>query len=197
MSYQPSPSRLEAFSDGVIAVIITIMVLELKAPRENGFAGLLTVAPTLGVYLLSFFTGIYWVNHHHLVDRLKHVDHVVLWANLIFLFFLSLLPFFTNYMAEKHIDSFSVAIYVASLLMTALSFTVLQKCVGWRMRNADRADPEEIALQAAEVRKAIISLAILILAIGLSYVHPSLGLAAAALVTVLWFMPTFGVRRTG
>ena len=79
MAYQPSPSRLEAFSDGVIAVIITIMVLDFKVPKDPGMAGLLTVLPTLAVYLLSFtFVGIYWVNHHHLVDRLKRVDHLIL-----------------------------------------------------------------------------------------------------------------------
>ncbi len=123
MPAQPSPSRLEAFSDGVIAVIITIMVLELKVPRDPGMAGFVTTIPTLAVYAQSFaFTGIYWVNHHHLIHRLKRVDHLILWTNLIFLFCLSLLPFFTNYLVEKHLDSFSVGLYAVSLLVTGVVF---------------------------------------------------------------------------
>ncbi|WP_433967034.1 TMEM175 family protein [Tunturiibacter gelidiferens] len=98
-----TPARLEAFSDGVIAVIITIMVLELKVPHQEGVAGLYTVLPTLAVYAISFaFTGIYWINHHHLVHRTEEADELVLYANLFFLFWLSLLPFFTSYVLEKN-----------------------------------------------------------------------------------------------
>jgi uncharacterized membrane protein len=98
MTHPPaSPARLEAFSDGVIAVIITIMVLELKVPHQDGLAGLYAVLPTLAVYLLSFtFTGIYWINHHHLVHRTDEADSLILYANLAFLFTLSLLPFCTS-----------------------------------------------------------------------------------------------------
>jgi uncharacterized membrane protein len=89
-------ARLEAFSDGVLAVVITIMVLELKVPEKDGMRGLLSIAPTLFVYLLSFcFTGIYWINHHHLIRRIERCDHRVLYANLAILFSISLLPFFT------------------------------------------------------------------------------------------------------
>ena len=196
MAYQPSPSRLEAFSDGVIAVIITIMVLEFKVPKTDGFAGLLSLAPTLAVYALSFaFTGIYWVNHHHLIDRLKQVDHLILWANLGFLFCLSLLPFFTGYMVEKHLDSFSVAVYAASSCVTGMSFSLLQKASIRRLRHTAETDPEEIAMQAAEVRKGKISLVVYMLAMGLAYVRPVLGLSGAALVTVLWIVPTLGLER--
>ena len=194
MAYQPSPGRLEAFSDGVIAVIITIMVLEFKVPQADSFAGLRTLAPTLAVYLLSFaFTGIYWVNHHHLIDRLKHVDHLILWANLGFLFCLSLLPFFTNYMAVKGRDSFSVAVYAGLLLVTGTSFAGLQKAVGRHLRHAN-TDAEELALQAAEQRKAMISLGMYLAAIPLAFVGPSLALGDTALVTVLWILPTLGLR---
>ena len=107
MADRPTPSRLESFSDGVIAVIITIMVLEFKVPAPDGMAGLRTILPTLAVYLLSFaFTAIYWVNHHHLVHRLKRVEPLILYANLTFLFCLSLLPFFTSYLLQKHISCF-------------------------------------------------------------------------------------------
>lgn len=102
-----STSRLEAFSDGVIAVIITIMVLELKVPSQKGIAGLLTILPTLIVYFISFsFTAIYWINHHHLVSRIEQADQRTLYANLAFLFCLSLLPFFTSYVLDKESDSF-------------------------------------------------------------------------------------------
>jgi uncharacterized membrane protein len=101
-------TRLEAFSDGVIAVIITIMVLELRVPHENGLAGLWSVAPRLGIYLLSFLmVGIYWINHHDLIRRIETVDYRVLWSNLIFLFVLSLIPYFVEYLDEKSFDSFS------------------------------------------------------------------------------------------
>jgi len=195
MPYEPSPSRLEAFSDGVIAVIITIMVLEFKVPKENGFAGLKTICPTLAVYLLSFtFTGIFWVNHHHLVDRLKRVDHLILWANLGFLFCLSLLPFFTNYMVEKRLDSFSVAVYAGLLFTTGVGFTLLQKAISRHLRHV-HADPEELALQEAEVRKGKISEAMYLVAIGLAFVRPWLALTDAALVTVLWILPTLGLKH--
>jgi uncharacterized membrane protein len=196
MSYQPSPSRLESFSDGVIAVIITIMVLEFKVPQANGIAGLRTILPTLAVYLLSFsFTGIYWINHHHLVNRLKHVDSLILWANLGLLFFLSLLPFFTDYMVVKGRDAFSVALYASSLLMTGLSFTLLQKAIGRHLRRADSVPAHELALHDAQEIKGKISLAIYALAIGLAYVRPALALVATALVTVMWIVPTLGLEK--
>jgi uncharacterized membrane protein len=194
MAYQPSPSRLEAFSDGVIAVIITIMVLDFKVPKADGIAGLLSLAPTLAVYALSFaFTGIYWVNHHHLIDRLKKVDHLILWANLGFLFCLSLLPFCTAYMVDKHLDSFSVAVYAGLSCTTGLSFSLLQKASMRRLRHTAETDPEEIAMQAAEVIKGKISLGVYLIAMGLAYVRPALGLGGAALVTVLWIVPTLGL----
>jgi uncharacterized membrane protein len=196
MPYQPSPARLEAFSDGVIAVIITIMVLEFKVPHEDGFAGLRVLAPTLAVYLLSFvFTGIYWVNHHHLIDRLKHVNALILWANLGLLFCLSLLPFFTNYMVEKHMNSFSVAVYAALLGITGLSFTLLQKATTRTLRHTHEVDPEELALQLAETWKGKISLLIYLAAMGLAQISPALGLAAIGATTLMWILPTLGLRH--
>ena len=196
MSFKPSPSRLESFSDGVIAVIITIMVLEFKVPQANGVAGLRSIMPTLTVYLLSFsFTGIYWVNHHHLVHRLKHVDSLILWANLGLLFFLSLLPFFTNYMMVKGLDSFSVALYVASLLVSGLSFMLLQKAISRHLRHTDHVPAHELALHRAEEIKGKISLAVYAIAIGLAYIRPALALVATALMTVMWIVPTLGLEK--
>jgi uncharacterized membrane protein len=196
MQAQPSPSRLEAFSDGVIAVIITVMVLELKVPSEPGLSGFVTTIPTIAVYGQSFaFTGIYWVNHHHLIDRLKRVDHLILWANLIFLFCLSLLPFFTSYLVEKHIDSFSAALYSVSLLVTGCSFTLLQKAITRHLRHSPTLDaPVEIHLQLAEQRKAFVSLAMYLTAVPLAFWHPYLALVTVAAVTVIWIIPTFGLK---
>ena len=196
MPAQPSPARLEAFSDGVIAVIITIMVLELKVPHEPGMAGFLTTIPTIAVYAQSFaFTGIYWVNHHHLIDRLKRVDQLILWVNLIFLFCLSMLPFFTNYLVEKHLDSFSVGLYALSLLVTGCSFTLLQKSITRHLRHTPALDaPEEMQLQLAEQRKAFVSLAMYLAAVPIASWHPYLSLVTVALVTVIWIIPTFGLK---
>jgi uncharacterized membrane protein len=197
MAYQPSPSRLEAFSDGVIAVIITIMVLDFKVPKEDGLPGLMSVLPTLLVYLLSFtFVGIYWVNHHHLVDRIKRVDHFILWANLGLLFWLSLTPFVTSYMIDKHLDSFSVAVYLWSLLLTGGSFSVLQWAIRRHIsRSGEPHNPEEAELHFAEQRKGYLSCAIYLSGTLLAFKGPMLGLACAAGVTLLWIIPTFGIQH--
>jgi uncharacterized membrane protein len=186
-----SPARLEAFSDGVIAVIITIMVLEIKVPHENGLAGLHAILPTLGVYALSFaFTGIYWINHHHLVHRTEEADTNILYANLLFLFFLSLLPFFTSYLLEKEIDSFSVAVYATSMVITGFSFLLLRIAIGSRLKKAGTIDQEDIAVQ----RKHYLSLALYLVAIPLAFYHSYVALGVIALVTVVWIYPTAAVK---
>ncbi len=134
-----SPGRLEAFSDGVIAVIITIMVLELKMPHDSGWPGLRQVTPTLLVYLLSFmFTGVYWVNHHELIGQLHRCNNRILWANLIWLFSLSLIPFFTSYVADHNMDAFSVAIYSACMLFAGMSFLLLRYTVDCKLERESR-----------------------------------------------------------
>jgi uncharacterized membrane protein len=182
-------TRLEAFSDGVLAVIITIMVLELKIPHENGISGLLSIAPTLFIYLLSFaFTGIYWINHHHLISRVERADPRVLYANLGFLFCASLLPFFTSYVIEKDADAFSVALYAASMILTAVAFLFLRLAVGRLLRLTGELQQEDIATQ----RKHYASLALYLIAIPLAHFHPWLALATITLVTVVWIVPTAG-----
>ncbi len=184
-------TRLEAFSDGVLAVIITIMVLELKVPHEDGFAGLLTIAPILFIYLLSFaFTAIYWINHHHLIHRVEQCDHRVLYANMGFLFSASLLPFFTAYVIEKHSDSFSVALYAASMIFTALCFFFLRLSVERLLRQTGELRPEDIATQ----RKHIASMALYLAAIPLAQFHPYLALGSITLVTVIWIIPTASAK---
>src|SRR5258708_1712621 len=122
--------RLEAFSDGVIAIIITIMVLELKVPHEADLEGLRPLAPTFASYALSFvFVGIYWNNHHHLFQVVRHVNGAVLWANLGLLFFLSLVPFGTAWMGESHFGSWPVALYGVIFLLAAVAYTGLAQLV--------------------------------------------------------------------
>ena len=189
--------RLEAFSDGVIAVIITIMVLELKAPHGAAIVDLLPVLPTFLTYVLSFtYVGIYWVNHQHLVDRLKQVDTLVMWANLGLLFWLSLTPFVTSYMIDKHFDSFSVALYLCTLMLTGASFGVLQWAVRRRIqRSGQPHDAAEAKLHTAEQRKGYTSVAVYLVGAVLAFQKPALGLVCAAIVTLQWIIPTLGIRH--
>jgi uncharacterized membrane protein len=193
MSSNPSEmksSRLEAFSDGVIAVIITIMVLELHVPRQDGLAGLWSMAPRLGIYLLSFLmVGIYWINHHELVRRTEVVDYRILWANLIFLFVLSLIPYVVDYVDEKLFDRFATILYDATMLLGGLAFFVLRWTVmrlQWKAGSLRSSDQ-------AELRKHTVSLCIYLLAIAVAYYRPWLSLAITALVTVVWIVPGAGV----
>src|SRR6266702_701016 len=125
-----SKGRLEAFSDGVIAILITIMVLELKVPHGADVAALRPVIPVFLSYVLSFvFLGIYWNNHHHLLQAIKHVDGRVLWANLHLLFWLSLIPFATGWLGENHVAPLPTALYGVFLLMAAAAWTILQTTI--------------------------------------------------------------------
>jgi len=183
-------TRLEAFSDGVLAVIITIMVLEIKVPEQNGPAGLLKIAPILFIYFLSFtFIGIYWINHHHLIHRIEQADPRVLYANLAFLFSASLLPFFTAYVLEKHSNSFSVALYAASMIVTGFAFLLLRLSVGRLLKQTGELQAEDIATQ----RKHYASLALYVIAIPLAQFHPYLALSAITLVTVVWIVPSAAI----
>jgi TMEM175 potassium channel family protein len=187
-----TPARLEAFSDGVIAVIITIMVLELKVPHQDGLAGLLSVVPTLCVYAISFaFTGIYWINHHHLVHRTEEADELVLYANLFFLFCLSLLPFLTSYVLDKKMDSFSVALYASSMVVTGFSFMLLRLAVARRLRLAGKLETQDTAVQ----HKHWMSLLTYLVAAPMAlYGHTRIALGLCAFVTVIWVTPTAGVK---
>jgi uncharacterized membrane protein len=186
-----TPARLEAFSDGVIAVIITIMVLELKVPHQDGLAGLRAVLPTLCLYFISFaFVGIYWINHYHLLHRTEEADELILYANLGFLFCLSLLPFFTSYVLDKKMDSFSVAIYVSSLIVTGFSFLLLRLAISRRLRHAGRFEEEDKAVE----RKNWLSLFVYVIAVPLAFQHPHMALGLAAFVTVIWVTPTVGIK---
>ena len=156
-----SPGRLEAFSDGVIAVIITIMVLELKVPEADGMAGLRAVLPTIFLYLLTFVQiGIYWVNHHYLVDEVETVSHGILWANLMFLFCLSLFPFATDWIGVKGLSSFTTALYAAVSILPGArihgavdSDTLAER--GARARKLGQADRVRLALSRSHSRSLL------------------------------------------
>ncbi len=175
-----SPARLEAFSDGVIAVIITIMVLELKVPVADGWKGLHAVLPTLTLYLLSFLqVGVYWVNHHYLIDEAETVSHGTLWANLIFLFCLSLFPFATAWVGEKHLSPFSTALYAAVSILPGVSYTAL-----WLTIRAKSTAPPH-----ATWSKLIASTSLYLLAIPAALYNPMLALGLIGVVAVMWLLP--------
>ena len=162
-----------------------------RSPHQDGIAGLRAVLPTLCLYLISFaFTGIYWINHHHLVHRTDEADELILYANLGFLFCLSLLPFFTSYVLDKKMDSFSVALYVASMVVTGFSFLLLRLAISRRLRHTDKLEAEDTAVE----RKNWLSLFVYLVAIPLAYQHPHVALGLVAFVTVIWVTPTTGIK---
>ena len=179
---QLTPARLQAFSDGVIAVIITIMVLELKVPSKDvsDIAGLHAILPLLLVYLLSFVqTGIYWVNHHYLLDDLRQVSHGILWSNLALLFSLSLIPVATDWVGVRGISSFSVALYSLVCAFPGVSWMVLSTLICYR---SDRPLASGLGQQA-------ISFALYVGAIPMAWVSPYISLGMICLVAVLWLLP--------
>ncbi len=177
--------RLEAFSDGVIAIIITIMVLELKVPHGASFDALLPLLPVLGSYVLSFiYVGIYWNNHHHMLHLVHQVSGGVLWANLHLLFWLSLIPFVTAWMGENHFHTAPVAAYGVVLLMCAVAYTILARSlIAHHRENA--ALGEAIGTD----RKGWASIALYVAGIGLSFVNSWLGFATYICVAVMWLIP--------
>ncbi len=178
-------ARLEAFSDGVIAIAITIMVLGLQTPRGAALADLLKLVPQLLSYLLSFtYVGIYWVNHHHLLQTVSRVNGRILWANLHLLFWLSLIPFVTNWVAEHHRDAIPVAAYGAVLLMCSIAFFLLRlTLLGSEGRDS------RLARSAGKGVKNSWSIALYGLAIPLSLWSPLSGSAIYVLLALLWFVP--------
>jgi len=177
--------RLEAFSDGVIAVIITVMVLEMKVPHGTDFAALQPVLPIFLTYVLSFvYVGIYWNNHHHMFHVVHHVNGSVLWANLHLLFWLSLVPFVTGWMGENHFETIPVVAYGIVLLCAALSYTILTRVL---LSIHDRESP--FARGLGSDFKGYISLAIYLVSIAVAFIQPWVACAGYVLVACLWFVP--------
>lgn len=184
--------RLEAFSDGVIAIIITIMVLELRVPVGDNIKDLAPVVPVLFSYVLSFvYIGIYWNNHHHMIYAVDRINGSVLWANLHLLFWLSLIPFVTAWMGENHFAKWPVVLYGIVLIMNAIAYTIL--C--WLL--VQEAGPDS-ALATALGRdwKGKLSLVIYATAIALAFLNPWLGFALYVIVAIIWFIPDRRIEKT-
>jgi uncharacterized membrane protein len=178
-------SRLEAFSDGVIAIIITIMVLELKVPHGDGLAALRPLLPVFFSYVLSFvYVGIYWNNHHHLLHAVKHVNGFALWANLHLLFWLSLTPFVTAWMGENHFPPVPVALYGFVLFMAGLAYSNLVRVL---VKHHGR--DSTLARAIGGDGKGKISLAAYLSAIPLAFVDARISLGLYFAVAALWFVP--------
>jgi uncharacterized membrane protein len=183
--------RLEAFSDGVLAIIITIMVLELKVPHGADLAALEPLLPVFLSYVLSFvYVAIYWNNHHHLLQAVKKVDGPVLWANTHLLFWLSLFPFATAWMGENHFATLPVAMYGVVLLAAALAYTVLVRVL------IARHEPGSLLAQAiGRDLKGNVSLVMYVVGIGLSFVAWWLGAIVYAAVAMIWLVPDTRIER--
>lgn len=186
-------SRLEAFSDGVFAIIITIMVLELKVPEVSGPRELVRLLPMLGSYLLSFaYLGIYWGNHHHLLHSAKRVSSAIIWANMHLLFWLSLVPFSTAWMGRTHFERFTVAVYGGLLLVCGLAYTVLSKAI---MRTHKEKTPLTDALAKGDI-KGVISVVLYGSSIPIAiYVHPMISAALFVAVAIMWIIPSREIER--
>jgi uncharacterized membrane protein len=186
-----SKGRMEAFSDGVIAIIITIMVLEMKAPHGADPADLWALVPVFLSYVLSFvFLGIYWNNHHHLMQAVHHVDGRVLWANLHLLFWLSLTPFVTGWMGENHFAPWPVALYGAVLLLAGCAYFVLS-----RVLIARHGKESALARAVGRDVKGKVSVALYALAIPLAFVDRRLSCALYVAVAILWLVPDRRIEK--
>ncbi len=177
--------RLEAFSDGVIAIIITIMVLELRPPHTDTIESLKPLWPVFLSYILSFINiGIYWNNHHHMFQATQKVSGRILWSNTHLLFWLSLIPFATAWMGENHFTTIPIALYGCVLLMCGLAYYILAQSLK-HLHGKDAAFSKALGSD----RKGKFSLLLYGVGIGLSFIHPLLGFSTYVLVTLIWLVP--------
>ena len=184
-------TRLEAFSDGVIAIIITIMVLEMKVPHGDQLNNLTPLLPVFISYLLSFVNvAIYWNNHHHMLHAASKVNGKVMWANMHFLFWLSLFPFVTGWMGENHFTTLPIALYGVVLLMAGISYYILSQVL-IRLHG----EHSTLATAVGKDKKGIISVVIYALAIPLSFINGYIGLALYALVAAIWLIPDQRIEK--
>ncbi|MBZ0326672.1 MAG: TMEM175 family protein [Altibacter sp.] len=178
-------NRLEAFSDGVLAIIITIMVLELKAPHDVTLEALMPELPKFASYLFSFiYIGIYWNNHHHLFQVAQKVSGSILWANLHLLFWLSLIPFTTSWLGENHIADVPVALYGLNLLMSAIAYFILQSVI-LKFHGADFVLRKAVGKDL----KGKLSIVLYIVGLSLSFVNTWIAISMYILVAIMWLIP--------
>lgn len=183
--------RLEAFSDGVLAIVITIMVLELKVPHGTDLHSLQPLIPVFLSYVMSFvFLGIYWNNHHHLLQAVKKVNGNILWANLHLLFWLSLVPFTTGWMGENEFAALPVALYGFVLLMAGLAYFILVTVL-----IAHHGPESQLAKAIAGGWKERLSLALYLSAIPLAFVHPLIACSIYVFVAVMWLIPDKRIEK--
>ena len=183
--------RLEAFSDGVIAIIITIMVLELKVPHGSSLQALAEVWPVLLCYALSFvFVAIYWNNHHHMLHAVRKVNGAVLWANIHLLFWLSLVPFLTSWMGENHFDTLPVALYGVVLFMCGLAYYILERCL-LTLHGSDSPLTQALGVRLKDKLSIVFYLA----AIGLAFINQWVAIAIYVLVAAMWLVPDRRIER--
>jgi TMEM175 potassium channel family protein len=187
-----SKGRLEAFSDGVIAIIITIMVLNLKAPNSGDLAALSPLLPTFLSYVLSFiFLGIYWNNHHHLLQAAQHVNGSILWANLHLLFWLSLIPFVTGWMGENNFAATPVALYGVALLLAAFAYFLLTRAL-----ISLHGSVSALAIALGSDFKGKISIVFYAVAIPLAFLNAWIAFALYVVVAIIWLVPDRRIERT-
>ena len=185
-------TRLEAFSDGVIAIIITIMVLELKVPHGTSLADLLTLSNTFLCYILSFiFIGIYWGNHHHLLHTLHHVNSKIIWANMHLMFWLSVIPFTTAWMGENHFAQLPVAFYGINLLFCAVAYYFLQRVIMSHYTHSTKL----IEALKKQQKKGYASLTMYILTIIFAFILPLISGVLIVSVAIMWIIPDKNIER--
>lgn len=183
--------RLEAFSDGVLAVIITIMVLEMKVPHGNDLEALRPMLPVFLTYVLSFvYLGIYWNNHHHMLHATQRVNGTILWANLHLLFWLSLLPFVTGWMGENHFTSAPTALYGTVLLLAAIAYWILQRVI-----IASQGDHSLLAKAIGRDVKGKLSLLLYAIAIPIAFLEQWVAGALYVFVALMWLVPDRRIER--
>lgn len=183
--------RLEAFSDGVLAIIITIMVLEIKVPHDGSLAALKPMLPVFLSYILSFiYIGIYWNNHHHMFQLVKQVNGNVLWRNIHLLFWLSLVPFATGWMGENHFSLWPVVVYGIVLLMCAIAYTFLVFSI-IKVHGKNSLFAKAIGKDT----KGKVSMALYIIGIPLAFVHSWLALTMYIIVAAIWFIPDRRIEK--
>jgi uncharacterized membrane protein len=187
-----SKNRLEAFSDGVIAIIITIMVLAIKLPDGVEFSDLLQRWPIFLSYVLSFiFVAVYWNNHHHLLHIATKVNGRVLWANSLLLFWLSLIPFVTDWMGQNNFPQTPVVVYGIVMSLCGLAYYLLSRA----LVNANGPD-SAVAQAVGRDHKGFLSLVLILLGVGSAFINTLLGFGFYVLVTVIWFIPDQRIERT-
>ncbi|WP_434777801.1 TMEM175 family protein [Neisseria sp. Ec49-e6-T10] len=184
-------NRLEAFSDGVLAIIITIMVLELKAPHQADIASIVDLTPKFLSYVLSFiYVGLYWNNHHHMFHMVQKVTGKILWANTHLLFWLSLIPFSTSWMGETHFSFMATIIYGVVLLMSAIAYFILQHII-----IQSQGKQSKLKAVVGKDMKGKISVILYLCGLAFGILNPYMAIAFYASVAVLWFIPDKRIER--